>query len=278
MKTDPVHISSDITVGAAERLLLIAGPCQIESLEHCLLIGSYLKELCKARPINYVFKSSFDKANRTSSDSMRGPGIESGLGILSQVRKQLNIPVITDVHEASQVAPCADAVDILQIPAFLCRQTDLLDAAGKSSKPVLIKKGQFLHPADMRYAAGKIAATGNNKILLCERGTCFGYRDLVVDPRSLIIMRESGYPVIMDASHGVQSMGGADGASGGSRQYIAPLCRAAVSIGVDGLFIECHPDPDSAPSDKASMLPLDQIEQLLDQVCALWEIKQQFSF
>lgn len=278
MEIEPICINDNLIVGAMDKLLLIAGPCQIESLEHCLMIAAHLKELCKNRPINFVFKASFDKANRTSNNSKRGPGLTTGLEILAKVRQQLKLPVITDIHDVEQVAAAANAVDILQIPAFLCRQTDLLHAAGKSGKPVLIKKGQFLHPADMRHAADKILATGNKKILLCERGTCFGYRDLVVDPRSLVILRTLGYPVIMDASHSVQSMGGADGVSGGSRQFISPLSRAAIAVGVDGLFIECHPDPDNAPSDKASMLPLDQMERLLDQTCALWKAGRQLDY
>ena len=264
-----VEINPSIKVGPGEKLLLIAGPCQIESLEHCLMIGRFLKEATAALPISLVFKSSFDKANRTSANSARGVGIEEGLHILEQVRSTLGIPVLTDVHNEEQAEKVGKVVDVLQIPAFLCRQTDLLLAAGKTGRAIHVKKGQFLHPSDMRFVAEKIASTGNTKILLCERGTSFGYRDLVMDPRSLLMMRETGYPVVFDATHSVQQLGGGSGSSGGSRQYVQALARAAVAVGVDGVFIECHQDPDRAPSDGPCMLPLPQVEPLLKVLCAL---------
>jgi 2-dehydro-3-deoxyphosphooctonate aldolase (KDO 8-P synthase) len=218
-------------------------------------------------PISFVFKASFDKANRTSAHSARGVGMEEGLAILQQVRSTLGVPVLTDVHNEEQAARVGTVVDVLQIPAFLCRQTDLLLAAGRTGKTVHVKKGQFLHPSDMRFVAEKIASTGNNKILLCERGTSFGYRDLVMDPRSLLMMRETGYPVVFDATHSVQQLGGTGGSSGGSRQFVAALARAAVAVGVDGVFIECHNDPDNAPSDGPCMLPLETVGPLLKVLC-----------
>ena len=262
--TQTFDIIPGMQVGEGQNLLLIAGPCQIESLEHCLKIATFLKDLCKNLPINLVFKSSFDKANRTSMSGQRGPGAEAGLEILASVKKETGLPILTDIHTAEQASAAAKVADILQTPAFLCRQTDLLVAAGKSGKTVNCKKGQFLHPEDMRYSAEKIASSGNSKILLCERGTCFGYRDLVVDPRSLLILNKIGFPVVFDATHSVQSMGGAQGASGGNREYIIPLIRSAVSLGVHGLFIECHDDPERAPSDGASMLPLQRMKEALD--------------
>ena len=268
-RSNVVRISPSVAVGGDEDLLLIAGPCQIESEEHSLQIAETLLELCQSRPLNLVFKSSFDKANRTSLAGKRGLGIEAGLAVLQTIREKLGIPVITDIHTPEQAQLASEVVDILQTPAFLCRQTDLLLAAGASGKPVNVKKGQFLHPADMAHVAEKVASTGNEKILLCERGTCFGYRDLVVDPRSLLIMKETGYPVVFDATHSVQQMGGAGGASGGSREYILPLVKAAVAVGVDGIFLECHERPERAPSDGASMLPLEQVERVLDAACAI---------
>jgi 2-dehydro-3-deoxyphosphooctonate aldolase (KDO 8-P synthase) len=264
-----VDISSTTKVGPGEKLLLIAGPCQIESLDHCLLIGRHLLQATASLPISLVFKSSFDKANRTSAKSSRGVGIDEGLRILGQVRSTLGIPVLTDVHNEEQAELAGKVVDVLQIPAFLCRQTDLLIAAGRTGKTVHVKKGQFLHPSDMRFVAEKIASTGNSKILLCERGTSFGYRDLVMDPRSLIMMQETGYPVVFDATHSVQQLGGGSGSSGGARHYVQALARAAVAVGVDGVFIECHEDPDRAPSDGPCMLPLPQVEPLLKVLCAI---------
>ncbi len=274
MATANFEIVPGMRAGEGEKLLLIAGPCQIESLEHCLKIGGFLKELCKDLPVNLVFKSSFDKANRTSLAGKRGPGIETGLEILAAVKKSLGIPILTDIHTAEQATEAAKVVDILQTPAFLCRQTDLLLAAGRTGKTINCKKGQFLHPDDMRYSAEKISSTGNSKVLLCERGSCFGYRDLIVDPRSLLILKNIGYPVIFDATHSVQSMGGAQGASGGNREFIIPLIRAAVSLGAHGLFIECHDAPDRAPSDGASMLPLVQMKEALESALIFREAYQ----
>lgn len=264
-----VEISPSVRVGKEQKLLIIAGPCQIESLQHCLLVGQHIKKVCEALPVSFVFKSSFDKANRTSASSKRGVGVEEGLSILKSVREQLGVPVLTDIHTAEQAAIVGQTVDVLQIPAFLCRQTDLLVAAGKTGKTIHVKKGQFLHPSDMQFVAEKIASTGNTKILLCERGTSFGYRDLVMDPRSLIMMRDTGYPVVFDATHSVQQLGGSGGSSGGSRRYVQALARAAVAVGVDGVFVECHNDPDHAPSDGPCMLPLEELAPLLTQLCAI---------
>ena len=258
-----VNINPKIKCGSGNPLLIIAGPCQIESLAHCLMIAEKLIEICSKLNLNYVFKSSFDKANRTSLSGERGIGIDEGLRILDEVRSRLQVPVLTDIHTPEQATLAAQVVDILQTPAFLCRQTDLLLAVGKTGKPINVKKGQFLAPQDMKYVADKIASTGNKNILLCERGSCFGYRDLVVDMRGLVTMREIGYPVIFDATHSVQSMGGAGGSSGGSRESVAPLARAAVAVGVAGVFLECHEQPERAPSDGASMLPLDDMQKLL---------------
>lgn len=262
-----VEISPNVRVGIGQNLLLIAGPCQIESLDHCLMVGESVQKAIRDLPVSLVFKSSFDKANRTSLKGKRGIGIDEGLKILEQVRSSLGTPVLTDVHTEEQAATVGKVVDVLQIPAFLCRQTDLLLAAGATGKTIHVKKGQFLHPADMQFVAEKIASTGNSKILLCERGTSFGYRDLVMDPRNLLIMRETGHPVVFDATHSVQQLGGGSGSSGGARKYVQALARAAVAVGVDGVFVECHNDPDSAPSDGPCMLPLTQIGPLMKTLC-----------
>lgn len=266
-----IEIAPQVHVGGAAPLLLIAGPCQIESLEHCRKIAGALKELCQNKAVGLVFKSSFDKANRTSGKSMRGIGLEKGLEILGKIRSEFKIPVLTDVHAPEQAQAAAAVVDVLQIPAFLCRQTDLLVACAKTGKAINIKKGQFLHPQDMAHVAQKIADTGNQKILLCERGSCFGYRDLVVDMRGLVQMKETGYPVIFDATHSVQSMGGESGQSGGSRANIQPLLRAALATGVHGIFVECHDNPSQAPSDGASMLPLDRMSDTLAMALTFFE-------
>lgn len=258
-----VAITPSVTAGAGSPLLLIAGPCQIESLEHCLKIGDFVARLARQHGFGYVFKASYDKANRTSLHTKRGIGLERGLEILSEVRKQLGVPVLTDVHSAEQAETAALHVDVLQTPAFLCRQTDLLVAVGKTGKTINVKKGQFLAPPDMRHVAEKISSNGNHNILMCERGTSFGYRDLVVDMRSLVLMAETGYPVIMDATHAVQSMGG-ESASGGDRRFVPALLKSAVAVGVDGVFFECHEDPDRAPSDGPTMLPLEALPKLLE--------------
>jgi 2-dehydro-3-deoxyphosphooctonate aldolase (KDO 8-P synthase) len=237
-----------------------------------MMMAEKLKVLTASLGFDLIFKASYDKANRTSNSGYRGMGIDQGLKIIGDVRTEFALPVISDIHESHQAEAAAKIVDILQIPAFLCRQTDLLEAAGRTGRAVMIKKGQFLHPADMHFAAEKIMAVGGKQILLCERGSSFGYRELIVDMRSLSVMREMGYPVVFDATHSVQVMGGAGGKSGGNRKYVSGLTRAAVAVGIDGLFIEVHNDPDSAPSDGPNMLPLDQIETLLRDVKKLSEL------
>jgi 2-dehydro-3-deoxyphosphooctonate aldolase (KDO 8-P synthase) len=231
------------------------------------MVGESVQNAIRDLPVSLVFKSSFDKANRTSLKGKRGIGMDEGLRILEEVRNSLGVPVLTDIHTEEQAKIVGESIDVLQIPAFLCRQTDLLIAAGATGKTIHVKKGQFLHPADMQFVAEKIASTGNHKILLCERGTSFGYRDLVMDPRNLLIMRETGYPVVFDATHSVQQLGGGAGSSGGSRKYVQALARAAVAVGVDGVFVECHNDPDNAPSDGPCMLPLEQIGPLMRVLC-----------
>lgn len=267
MKT--VQLSDSISVGNGNKLLLIAGPCQIESRDHAMGVAEKLAKITSKHPISFVFKSSYDKANRTSSTGARGIGLDAGLKILQEIRTTFKVPVLTDVHSPEEAQAAGDVVDVIQTPAFLCRQTDLLIAAGKTGRAVNIKKGQFLHPSDMQYAAEKVSATGNQKIFLCERGSCFGYRDLVVDMRGLLMMKETGYPVIFDGTHSVQSMGGGSGQSSGYRQYVLPLVKAAVSVGVDGLFIECHPDPENAPSDGKTMLPLSEMEKVIETICRI---------
>ena len=242
---------------------LISGPCQIESWGHAMETAHELVEITSALGIPLIYKSSYDKANRTSLAAARGVGMSEGLDILAQVRQTFGCPVITDIHDAAQCAPVAELVDVLQIPAFLCRQTDLLLAAGKTGKPINIKKGQFLAPWDMKNVAAKIASTGNDQIMLCERGTSFGYNTLVSDMRSLPIMAETGYPVVFDATHSVQQPGGLGGSSGGQREFVPVLARAALSIGVAAVFIETHQDPDRAPSDGPNMVPLRELASLL---------------
>lgn len=262
---------TDIEVGAGNPLLLIAGPCALESHELALRVAGEMQEICARLGISYVFKASYDKANRTSLESYRGPGLEDGLNILSKIRSELQVPVISDVHDVSQVAPAAEVLDILQIPAFLCRQTDLLVAAAKTDKPVNLKKGQFVSPWDMENGVNKLKSAGGTKTMLVERGACFGYNNLVVDMRSLPIMRGFGCPVIFDATHSVQLPGGAGGSSGGQREFIAPLSRAAVAAGIDGLFMEVHPNPDKALCDGPNSIPLDSIEALLKQLLRIQE-------
>lgn len=254
-----------LTVGNSQPFVLIAGPCQIESAAHALETASALKEICEKAEIGLIYKSSFDKANRTSLSSARGVGMHEGLSILADVRERLSLPVLTDVHAPEQCAPVAEAVDVLQIPAFLCRQTDLLLAAGRTGAAVNVKKGQFLGPWDMQHVAAKIASTGNHNIMLCERGTSFGYNTLVNDMRGLPVMAQTGYPVVFDATHSVQQPGGLGGASGGQREFAPVLSRAALAIGVAALFIETHQNPDQAPSDGPNMLPLTTLPTLLEQ-------------
>lgn len=258
-----------LTVGNSQPFVLIAGPCQIESAAHALETASALKEICEKAEIGLIYKSSFDKANRTSLSSARGVGMHEGLSILADVRERLSLPVLTDVHAPEQCAPVAEVVDVLQIPAFLCRQTDLLLAAGQTGAAVNVKKGQFLAPWDMQHVAAKIASTGNHNIMLCERGTSFGYNTLVNDMRGLPVMAQTGYPVVFDATHSVQQPGGLGGASGGQREFAPVLSRAALAIGVAALFIETHQNPDHAPSDGPNMLPLTTLPTLLEQFKAL---------
>ena len=258
-----------VTLGGAAPLALIAGPCQLEGRDHARMICAQLLEACAPSGTPLIFKASYDKANRTSLAGARGVGMEAGLQILSDLRAEFGVPVLTDVHEPWHCALVAEAVDVLQIPAFLCRQTDLLLAAGETGAAVNIKKGQFLAPWDMAHVAAKVESTGNARILLCERGTAFGYNRLVSDFRALPEMARTGWPVIFDATHSVQEPGGLGGASGGQREFVPVLARAAVAVGVAGLFIETHEDPDRAPSDGPNMLPLAQMPGLLAQMVAI---------
>ena len=257
-----VHVG-DVRVANNLPLTIIAGPCQLETPDHALMIAERLAEVCERNGAGFIFKGSFDKANRTSLNGERGVGLEAGLEILTLVKERIGCPVITDVHTAGQCAPVSDCVDALQIPAFLCRQTDLLLAAGATGKAVNIKKGQFLAPWDMAHVAQKVASTGNENILLTERGSSFGYNTLVNDMRSLPIMADTGYPVIMDATHSVQQPGGQGDTSGGQREFVPIIARAAVAVGVAGVFLETHETPDSAPSDGPNMVPLSEVPDLI---------------
>lgn len=262
----------DFSIGRGHPLVFIAGPCVIESHEGCLKLAEKLKMIFQSKKIPFVFKASYDKANRTSVHSYRGPGIKEGLKILADIKRQVGVPVLSDVHGAEDVPLAAETLDILQIPAFLCRQTDLIVAAAKTGKPVNVKKGQFLAPWDMKSVVEKIRSTGNEQILLTERGTSFGYNNLVSDMRSLVIMRESGYPVIYDATHSVQLPGGQGNVSGGERKMIVPLARAAVAAGCDGLFLEVHEAPETALSDATTMLPLQDLSCLIEQVLEIHKV------
>lgn len=270
MPVKSVQIGS-ISVGDGLRPLLIAGPCVIESETLCIDIARRVRDIAARAGVPYVFKASFDKANRTSVDSFRGPGIERGLDILARVKESADVPVLTDIHDPGQARRAAEVVDVLQIPAFLCRQTDLLVAAGETGRTVNIKKGQFLDPQAMRHAVEKVRSTGNERVMLCERGTTFGYGDLVSDMRSIVWMRALGCPVIYDATHSIQRPGGLGSKSGGTPELALPLALAAVAAGADGLFIETHPEPAKALSDAASMLPLDALETLLRKAVAVFE-------
>ncbi|MBM7068099.1 3-deoxy-8-phosphooctulonate synthase [Actibacterium sp. 188UL27-1] len=258
----------DLTLGNDRPLTIIAGPCQLETLDHALEIARTMAAACAEAGAGYVFKASYDKANRTSLSGMRGMGIEAGLEALATIRAEVGCPVLTDVHLPGDCAQVAQAVDVLQIPAFLCRQTDLLLAAGETGAVVNIKKGQFLAPWDMAHVAAKVASTGNDQILLTERGTSFGYNTLVADMRALPQMAATGYPVVMDATHSVQQPGGQGGSSGGQREFAPVMARAAVSLGIAAVFIETHPTPDTAPSDGPNMIPLDQMPALIRQLMA----------
>ena len=274
-ETDRVVRIGGISIGNNCLFVLIAGPCQIESRSHALEVAHALREVSQRTGVPIVYKSSYDKANRTSAAAERGIGMAAGLGILRDVREATGLPVLTDVHAPDQCAAAAEAVDVLQIPAFLCRQTDLLIAAGETGRPINVKKGQFLAPWDMANVAAKIAATGNHDILLCERGASFGYNTLVSDMRSLPIMAATGYPVVFDATHSVQQPGGAGTSSGGQREFAPMLARAALAVGVAAVFIETHPDPDQAPSDGPNMIPLRQMEALVARLAAFDRLAKQ---
>lgn len=253
----------NVNMGACHPFVLIAGPCVLEDLDTTRAIAESLVRTCSRLGVSLIFKGSYDKANRTSVDSFRGPGIDRGLEILARIKDEFKLPVVSDVHSAHEVEAAAQVLDVIQIPAFLCRQTDLLVAAGNSGKVVNVKKGQFQAPWDMQHVVGKIKSTGNNDIILTERGASFGYNNLVVDMRSLPIMRELGCPVVFDATHAVQLPGGGGGCSGGQREYVAALSRAAVAVGIDGLFWEVYDDPDKARCDGPNSLPLLDLEKML---------------
>ncbi|HBS59955.1 MAG TPA: 3-deoxy-8-phosphooctulonate synthase [Firmicutes bacterium] len=258
-----------IKCGGDNPLVLMAGPCVIEDAARALRIGERTKEIAQSLGIPYIFKASFDKANRSSAQSFRGPGLTEGLKILAQIRKTLGVPVISDIHSIEQIEPAAEVLDILQIPAFLCRQTDLLAAAARTGKAVNVKKGQFLAPWDMKNVADKFTEAGNENILFTERGVSFGYNNLVVDMRSLAIMRQIGFPVVFDATHSVQLPGGAGSVSGGQREFVPYLTRAAVAVGIDALFMEVHDEPERALCDGPNMLALDDLAGLLADVKAI---------
>jgi 2-dehydro-3-deoxyphosphooctonate aldolase (KDO 8-P synthase) len=266
--------SAVVTIGTARfgnglPLALIAGPCALESRAHALEMASALKEMAGRLGLGLIYKSSFDKANRTSAGSARGMGLSEALPIFAEIRESVGVPVITDVHEPDQCAPVAEAVDVLQIPAFLCRQTDMLLAAARTGKPVNVKKGQFLAPWDMRHVVAKLVGAGNPNVLVTERGVSFGYNTLISDMRALPILAETGAPVIFDATHSVQQPGGQGSHSGGERRFVPVLARAAVAVGVAGVFIETHQDPDRAPSDGPNMVPLRELEPLLAELIAI---------
>lgn len=268
----PEPVSLGEVVFGDGRLVLIAGPCVIEDLDTTLAIADNLNQLAVRHNVDLIFKASYDKANRTSLSSFRGPGIDEGLRILEQVKQEFSLPLLSDVHDISQIAAASDVLDVLQIPAFLSRQTDLLVAAAETGKVVNVKKGQFLAPWDMESVVGKLRGAGASNILLTERGTTFGYNNLVVDMRSLSIMRDLGCPVVFDATHAVQLPGGAGGSSGGQREYVASLSRAAAAVGIDGLFWEVHPDPERALCDGPNSLPLNSLDGILREVLAIHAI------
>ena len=275
-KTTTIRIAN-ITLGGNKKLVLIAGPCIIEGREMTLNIATRLQKITKKYRMPLIFKASFKKANRTSGSSFIGIGMEKSIRILAEVKDSLGLPVLTDIHSEEDAAPVAEVADVLQIPAFLCRQTALLQAAGRTGKVINVKKGQFMAPEDMKHQAHKIEMTGNKKVMLTERGTTFGYHNLVVDMRSLPLMRSLGYPVILDATHSVQLPGGENNRSGGQPQYIFPIARAGAAVGIDGLFIETHPDPKRALSDASSQLNLNLVEDLLRQIIPIDRmVKEQF--
>ena len=263
---------NDIRIGPEQPLALIAGPCVIESFDITFRTASFLKDLTQQMNIPLIFKSSYDKANRTSIESFRGPGLEEGLKILQRIKQELELPVISDVHRIGEIAAAAEVLDVIQIPAFLCRQTDMLLAVSKTGKPINIKKGQFLSPWDMSNVVGKVTSTGNKSILITDRGAMFGYNNLVVDFRGIPVMQQTGYPVIFDATHSVQLPGGAGSSSGGKREFAPVLARAAVAAGADGIFMEVHPDPDRALCDGPNALPLDSLKDLFSELYAIHRI------
>jgi 2-dehydro-3-deoxyphosphooctonate aldolase (KDO 8-P synthase) len=266
-----------VRIGGEAPLVFIAGPCVIESEEHAAMLAERLADLARELGLPLIFKASFDKANRSSLNSYRGPGLTEGMRILSGIKKATGLPVLTDVHEVAQVEPAAEVCDVLQVPAFLCRQTDLLLAVGHSGRAVNLKKGQFLSPEEMAHVVEKVASTGNERIVVTERGTTFGYRNLVVDMRSLPILRKLGYPVVFDATHSVQLPGGEDKRSGGQPEFIEPLARAAAAVGVDGIFAEVHDNPPAALSDGANALPILQLGPLAERLRRLAELARKWN-
>ncbi|MFA5121369.1 3-deoxy-8-phosphooctulonate synthase [Zavarzinia sp.] len=273
--TQARHVSvGSLTIGNDLPFAVIAGPCAMEGREHALEMASALKEICDRVGVGLIFKSSFDKANRTSIKSNRGVGLSAALPIFAEVKETVGVPVITDVHDAQQCAPVAEVVDVLQIPAYLCRQTDLLVAAAVTGRVVNVKKGQFLAPWDMKNVAEKLVAAGNERIMLCERGASFGYNTLVTDFRSLPIMAETGFPVVFDATHSVQQPGGQGASSGGDRRFVPPLARAAAAVGMAAVFMETHQDPDNAPSDGPNMVPLNKFEAVLTEIKEIDDLRK----
>jgi 2-dehydro-3-deoxyphosphooctonate aldolase (KDO 8-P synthase) len=268
---------ADIKVGPGQALTIFCGPCVIESATHTLQAAERLAQIFSSFPVNFVFKSSYDKANRSAIESFRGPGLEEGLRILEQVRHETGLPLLTDVHSPEEARAAAEVVDLLQIPAFLCRQTDLLTAAAKSGRPLLIKKGQFMAPWDMQHVVGKVEAFGQHQIILCDRGTSFGYNNLVSDFRAIPVMQDMGYPVCFDATHSVQLPGGQGSHSGGQREFIPTLAKAAIAAGANCLFMEAHPEPSKAKSDAASVLDFQQIPALMEILLRLYNAVQESS-
>ncbi|MGJ8628533.1 MAG: 3-deoxy-8-phosphooctulonate synthase [Sulfitobacter sp.] len=269
MNTPRIVPVGDIQIGASNPIALITGPCQLENLNHARMMAEKIAEACASTGTKFIFKASYDKANRSSITTTRGLGMDEGLTILSKIRDEFGCPILTDVHDARQCAPAGEVVDVIQIPAFLCRQTDLLLAAGETGCAINIKKGQFLAPWDMGNVAEKIASVGNEKIMLCDRGTSFGYNTLVSDFRGLPTMAATGYPVVFDATHSVQQPGGHGTTSGGQREFAPVLARAAVAVGVSALFIETHEDPDNAPSDGPNMIPVHKMAAVIEQLRAI---------
>ncbi len=264
----------DIEIGGSNPFALITGPCQLESLDHARMMAERIAEACAPTGTKFIFKASYDKANRSSITTQRGLGMDEGLGILAKIKAEFGCPILTDVHDAGQCAGAAEVCDVIQIPAFLCRQTDLLLAAGKTGAAINIKKGQFLAPWDMGNVAQKVASTGNERIMLCDRGTSFGYNTLVSDFRGLPTMERTGYPVVFDATHSVQQPGGQGTTSGGQREFAPVLARAAVAVGVSALFIETHEDPDNAPSDGPNMIPVDRMAALIAELRAFDDLRK----